>query len=158
ALIAAFGEVASRHAILRTRFSHDDGGRPVQEVLETVEIPVERLDLTDLEAPERSQRFDAVLLADRARGIDLAHAPAMRLLIVSSSPNEHRVVWTFHHALLDGRSFPLVLREVFELSVAGGQGLDVPVPRPYREYIEFLRGLDLDSAEAYWRTYLAGFT
>ena len=27
--------------------------------------------------------------------------------------DEHRVVWTFHHALLDGRSFPLVLREVF---------------------------------------------
>ena len=42
ALIAAFGEVASRHAILRTRFSYDNGGRPVQEVLETVEIPVER--------------------------------------------------------------------------------------------------------------------
>ena len=37
----------------------------------------------------------------------------MRLLIVNWSSNEHRVVWTFHHALLDGRSFPLVLREVF---------------------------------------------
>ena len=84
----------------------------------------------------------------------------MRLLIVNWSSNEHRVVWTFHHALLDGRSFPLVLREVFGFydAAATGRVLDLPVPRPYREYIEFLRGLDLDSAEAYWRGYLAGFT
>jgi len=160
ALIAAFGEVVSRHAILRTRFSHDDGGRPVQEVVETVEIPVERLDLTDVDPSERPRRFAAALRADRSRGIDLGHAPAMRLLIVNWSENEHRVVWTFHHALLDGRSFPLVLREVFELAdaFAAGRELDLPLPRPYREYIEFLRGLDLDSAEAYWREYLAGFT
>ena len=160
ALIAAFGEVASRHAILRTRFSHDNGGRPAQEVVETVQIPVERLDLTDVDSSERSQRFDTALRVDRARGIDLGHAPAMRLLIVNWSSNEHRVVWTFHHALLDGRSFPLVLREVFGFADAAATGrvLDLPVPRPYREYIEFLRGLDLDSAETYWRSYLAGFT
>ncbi len=160
ALIEAFGEVASRHAILRTRFAHDDDGRPVQEVVETVEIPFERLDLTDVDPSERPQQFDTALRADRARGIDLAHAPAMRLLIVNWSSNEHRVLWTFHHALLNGRSFPLVLRELFEFAdaAATGQALDLPVPRPYREYIEFLRGLDLDSAEAYWRKYLAGFT
>jgi hypothetical protein len=160
ALIAAFGEVASRHAILRTRFGQDESGRPIQEVLETVEIPVERLDLTDLDSSERAQRFDTALRDDRARGIDLGHAPAMRLLIVSWSEDEHRVVWTFHHALLDGRSFPLVLREVFAFAdaAAAGQELDLPVPRPYREYIEFLRGLDLDAAAVYWRGYLAGFT
>src|SRR5262249_51787718 len=81
ALIAAFGEVASRHPILRTRFRHDDDGRPTQEVLETVDIPVERLDLTGLDSSERSRQFETALLADRARGIDLADAPAMRLLI-----------------------------------------------------------------------------
>ena len=37
----------------------------------------------------------------------------MRLTFVDWAADEHRVVWTFHHALLDGRSFPLVLREVF---------------------------------------------
>ena len=53
-----------------------------------------------------------------------------------------------------------MLREVFGFADAAATGrvLDLPVPRPYREYIEFLRGLDLDSAETYWRSYLAGFT
>ena len=72
----------------------------------------------------------------------------MRLTIVDWSENEHRVVWTFHHALLDGRSFPLVLREVFAFQDAAeaGEALDLPGPRPYREYIEFLLELDLTSA------------
>ena len=161
ALVAAFHEVASRHAILRTRFCDDGGsGRPVQEVVETVEIPVGRLDLTHVESSDRLLQFDTALGLDRARGIGLGRAPAMRLLIVDWCENEHRVVWTFHHALLDGRSFPLVLREVFAFydAVDMEQVLDLPVPRPYREYIEFLRRLDLASAESYWRSYLSGFT
>ena len=159
-LIAAFQQVVSRHPILRTRFRHDADGRPVQEVVEAVEIPVERLDLTRDERPDTSCRFEEALALDRARGIDLSRAPAMRLTIVDWSENEHRVVWTFHHALLDGRSFPLVLREVFAFQDAAeaGEALDLPGPRPYREYIEFLRELDLTSAEDYWRTFLAGFT
>ena len=80
---AAFQEVASRHAILRTRFSYDDAGRPVQEVVETVEIPVERVDLTRRRSV-RALTADSrkPFAVDRARGIDLEHAPAMRLLIV----------------------------------------------------------------------------
>ena len=160
AVVAAFHEVASRHAIMRTRFGHDDAGRPVQEVVENVEIPVERLDLTRVESSDRPSQFQTALGLDRTRGIDLGHAPAMRLMIVDWLADEHRVVWTFHHALLDGRSFPVVLREVFAFYDAAitGQVLDLPAPRPYREYIEFLRQLDLAPAEAYWRSHLSGFT
>jgi amino acid adenylation domain-containing protein/non-ribosomal peptide synthase protein (TIGR01720 family) len=160
AFIAAFHEAASRHEILRTRFRLDDDGRPVQEVVEAVEIPVERLDLAHAEPSDRPHRFETALRSDRARGVDLERAPAMRLTIVEWCEDEHRVVWTFHHALLDGRSFPLVLHEVlafYEASITGHE-LELPLPRPYREYIEFLRGLDLASAELYWRQHLAGFT
>jgi len=160
AFVGAFHTVAARHAILRTRFHYDGADRPAQEVVEAVEIPVERLDLTGVPPSARSSRFDEALRLDRARGIDLECAPCMRLIVVDHGPDEHRVVWTFHHALLDGRSFPLVLREVIALYDAADAGR-VPAlrsPRPYREYIEFLRGLDLGAAERYWRDRLAGFT
>ncbi len=158
--VAAFRRVASRHAILRTRFSYEGGKRPAQEVLESVEIPVERLALGGFDAEERKRRFEDALRLDRRRGIDLRHAPAMRLLLVDGGADGHRVVWTFHHALLDGRSFPIVLREVFTFYEAAleGREVDLPLPRPYRQYIEFLRSLDLKAAGEYWRRGLAGFT
>ena len=160
AFVAAFHAVAARHPILRTRFDYEGVDRPAQEVVDAVEIPVERLDLTGVGPSDRASRFDEALRRDRARGIDLTHAPCMRLIVVDCSPDEHRVVWTFHHALLDGRSFPLVLREVFTRydAAATGPVPPRPAPRAYREYIELLRGLDLASAESYWRDRLSGFT
>jgi amino acid adenylation domain-containing protein/non-ribosomal peptide synthase protein (TIGR01720 family) len=160
AFVAAFHAVAARHEILRTRFSYDAMGRPVQEVVEAVEIPLRRVDLCAAEEADRLRRFEEILSLDRAEAVDLDRAPAMRLLVVDLSPDDHRVLWTFHHVLLDGRSFPVVLREVFEFYAAmtGARELDLPTPRPYREYIEFLRGLDLSAAEAFWRHRLSGFS
>jgi amino acid adenylation domain-containing protein/non-ribosomal peptide synthase protein (TIGR01720 family) len=160
AAVAAFHEVVARHAILRTRFNYEGVDRPVQEVVEAVEIPVERLDLTGLDPSDGSSRYEEALRLDRALGIDLGRAPCMRLIVVDCGADEHRVVWSFHHILLDGRSFPLVLREVFAVyeALAGGRVPLLRAPRVYREYIEFLRGLDLASAESYWRDRLAGFT
>ena len=56
ALVAAFqrGRVAACRSCGRGS-RHDDGGRPVQEVVETVEIPVERLDLTRRRCVRASQ-------------------------------------------------------------------------------------------------------
>ena len=150
----------ARHVVLRTRFNYEGVDGPVQEVIEAVGIPVERLDLTDVGPSDRLSRFDELLRLDRARGINLRRAPCMRLLVVDFSPDEHRVVWTFHHALLDGRSFAIVLREVFACyDGADTAGVaELPSRRAYREYIEFLRDVDLASAESYWRARLSGFT
>ena len=160
AFAAAFHEVAARHPILRTRFSYDTAGRPIQEVVEAVEIPLRRVDLTAVDPSGRSRRFEEIVSSDLAEPIDLGRAPAMRLNVVEWSEDEHRVLWTYHHALLDGRSLELVLEEVFELyqAVTAGRELELPVRRPYRDYIEYLRGLDLTAAEAYWRRQLSGFT
>ncbi len=160
AFLAAFDALVARHPILRTRFSYDDAGRPVQEVIETAEIPIAHVDLTSADHSTRTKRFDEIVSADLAEPIDLGQAPAMRLNIVDWSSEEHRVIWTYHHALIDGRSLALLLGELLSFYEARsvGRELDPPLPRPYREYIEFLRGLDLAVAEAYWRRKLSGFS
>jgi amino acid adenylation domain-containing protein len=131
----------------------------VQDVIERVEIPVERSDWRALAEAERQQRFQALLDQDRARGFDLGQAPLMRLAFVRIAEREHWVLWTFHHALLDGRAYSLVLREVFAFYEAFSRGADadLPLPRPYRDYIEWRRKLDDDSTRPYWRSVLSGF-
>src|SRR5207253_3047597 len=73
---------------------------------------------------------------------------------------EHVVVWTFHHSILDARSFTIVLREVFadyDALVAGKPTPQRPSCRPCRDYIVWLQTLDLDAAERHCRKLLAGF-
>jgi NRPS condensation-like uncharacterized protein len=86
--------------------------------------------------------------------------PLMRFILFRLSEAEHVFVWTFQHALLDGRSFLIVLREVFGFYEATlrGEEAHFEARRPYRDYIEWLQKQDNSRSEAFWRKLLKGFT
>jgi len=83
----------------------------------------------------------------------------MRLAIFRLDDSVYKFVWTFHHILLDGRAFPIVLEEVFLFYEAfrKGRDIDTEMPRPYRDYIEWLQHRDLRQEEEFWRNALSGF-
>ena len=157
--VRAWGEVVQRHAILRTRFRWEGIPEFRQEVVEYARLPVTSVDWSLLETAEQQRQMAAQLAADRREDFDLTLAPAMRLFIARTGSDACQVIWTFHHALLDGRSFPGVLREVFDIYAAlqRGETALLPEPRAYREYIDWHRSLDLSGAEAHWREALRGF-
>jgi amino acid adenylation domain-containing protein/non-ribosomal peptide synthase protein (TIGR01720 family) len=159
AMWRAWDLVVSRHTILRTAFVWEGIPEPLQEVHDCVRVPSEVIDWRG--DRERSARWDRLLGTDRKQGFDLSRAPLMRLRIVQFGDSSYRMLWTFHHALLDGRSFPIVLREVFTAYTAfrDGQeeGLQLPERRPYRDYIDWLGSQDLTQAEQFFREKLKGF-
>lgn len=155
----AWRHVVQRHAVLRTEFRWREAEEPFQLVHDEVDVPWEQFDWRSLSKEEQSRSLTAFLTEDRKRGFDLAEAPLLRLTLIRSDEARYHLVWTFHHALLDGRSFPLLLNEVFALYEAsrGGQDVDLPSPPPYRAYIEWLRSREQGSADKYWRGVLQGF-
>src|SRR5438046_8928070 len=131
----------------------------MQDVIERGQIPVERLDWRTRAEAERQQRFQALLDRERTRGFELDQAPLMRLVLVRAAECEHWVLWTTHHGFLDGRSRFLLWQEVvaFYEAFLRGRDTELPLPRPYRDYIEWLRQLDDDSAKGYWQGVLSGY-
>src|SRR5207237_3582920 len=106
------------------------------------------------------QELEALLERDRARGFALDRAPLMRLALGRAGERgARRVLWTFHHAQLDGRSWEMLLREVFAFyeSFLCGKDAQLPLPRPYRDYIEWLGEQDYARAKAFWQEALSGF-
>lgn len=158
-LSAAWRHVVARHPILRTSFRWEGLSEPLQDIHAHVELPIVQLNWRELPTEELERRWSDFLAEDRRRGFDLAHVPLLRLALVRCAEHEYRLLWTFHHILLDGRSFPLVLREVFAFYEAfrNDQTLQLSLPRPYRDYITWLQGRDLTQAEWYWRQTLQGF-
>ncbi len=156
----AWQRAAQRHDILRTSFRWEGLTGPRQEVHRSVHVPLQQEDWRALSPPELAARFEDFLNADRQRGCDLTAAPLMRLALLRTGELAYRLVWTFHHLLLDGRAFALLLNEVFALTEAfsRGEDLDLQPPRPYRGYIDWLQRLDLSHAEQFWRQHLKGFT
>jgi len=159
AFMRAWQRIVGRHAVLRTRFCWEGVGSLRQEVVAAVEIPLESVDWSALTSAESQARLDEHVAADRLRDFDLTRAPAMRLFLAKLGDVSFRVVWTFHHALLDGRSFARVLGEVFAVYDALLRGDEVRLGEPfaYRDYVSARNALDLRAAEAHWRAALAGF-
>ena len=111
-LIEGWRYATRRHPVLRTSLKWLDCPQPLQEVQPQVDLPIVRLDWGDLDRSERDSRLAVFLSADRRQGFDLGQAPLARLTFIRTA-SQVVMVWTFHHILLDGRAFPLVLREVF---------------------------------------------
>ncbi|RGD57175.1 amino acid adenylation domain-containing protein [Kitasatospora xanthocidica] len=158
-LAEAWQRTADANAILRTRLSWQDGAEPLQVVQHRAAVPVAHHDWTGRPA-EQVERDTARLLAeDRAAGIDLGGAPLLRLALIRLTPTRVRVVWTFHHVLLDGWSAAQVFDEVCERYAALTAGrAPAPAERaPYADYLRWLAGQDGAEAERYWRDTLAGF-
>src|SRR4051794_22205089 len=101
--------VADRHPVLRTSFCWDTVGGPQQEVRAGIALPWDFHNWQTVAEGDRDNKFADLLRADRNRGFDLACPPLWRLTIVRFCDVEWRVVWTYHHSIVDGRALALLL-------------------------------------------------
>jgi hypothetical protein len=160
--VSAFNQawqlVAARQPVLRTTFRYDSGDRPVQEVHHRVTIPWQEQDWRGLRESEQEKRFVLYLETDRRIGFAFGTSPLIRVAVFRLDEAEYRFVWTSHHALLDGRSYRIVLKELFSFYDACLEGRDLllPTPRPYRDYIDWLEKQDFNEAKMFWRSMLDG--
>ncbi len=151
---AAWQAAAERHAPLRTFFTWRGRPHPLQVVRQTVAMPVEILG----DAGPLVEGADALgewLAADRARGFDLEKAPLSRVALMGDGHGAQRMVWTFHHLILDGWSMRIVLDEV--LRTVGGEAPSIGEPGVTQEsFVAWQRSQDPEAGCGHWRSALAG--
>ncbi|WP_256250992.1 condensation domain-containing protein, partial [Streptomyces sampsonii] len=161
-LADAWQRTVERSDALRVGLVWEGVREPVQVVRRHAEVPVTLLDRSATALTEEAQ--DAFLREfldeDRARGIDLAAAPLMRVTLIRL-PGEGRVqlVWTFHHLLLDGWSTAAFLTDVLaEYAVLSGDSTASPTARgSFGDYLRWLAGQDQEAGRGHWRRSLAGY-
>ncbi len=156
----AWQMVVNRHPVLRTSFHWEEMERPHQVVYRSAGLRMEKLDWSDISPRDREGKLEEFLKRDRRRGFDLSSVPLMRLILIKMGRDDYRLVWDSHHIVIDAWSGSLIWREVLSYyrSFITGEEISLEKPRPYRDYIMWLRERDLSRAEQYWREELKGFT
>jgi amino acid adenylation domain-containing protein/non-ribosomal peptide synthase protein (TIGR01720 family) len=151
--------IVDRHAVLRTAFVALPARNLLQVVHRLPELSLAYVDLQSIDRDTQQVLTDDYLDGDRRKAFDSEEPPLMRLLLMRSTSDEYRFVWTSHHTLLDGWCIPVILREALSLYEAfrRGERRQVNQPRPYRDYIAWLKRQDLVEAELFWRRMLGGF-
>ena len=83
----------------------------------------------------------------------------MRVVVCDLAEHSWRMLWSYHHAILDGRSRLVLLRELFSLyegkEPAGGE--EASRPPPFEQFARWAaeRG-SAPGTELFWRETLAG--
>ncbi|MGW7276673.1 amino acid adenylation domain-containing protein, partial [Streptomyces sp. NPDC054864] len=151
ALRDALTALVTRHEALRTTFDTVDG-QGVQRV-----HPPRPVALLLLDAPEGGREpLDALVHSLLAEPFDLRTGPLLRPALIRVAPEEHVLVLSMHHIVMDGWSLGVILRDIGELYA----GRPLPeLPLQYADYAVWQRaGLDPETLEqklGYWRTQLA---
>ncbi|MGQ4419327.1 amino acid adenylation domain-containing protein, partial [Streptomyces sp. SAS_269] len=157
-LAAAWQHVVDRTPVLRTSVALRGVPVPLQVVHRDVTLPVTEHDWSGTSADRHDAELERLLAEERARGLALDRAPLLRLALVRLGPDAVRVVWTFHHVVLDGWSVFHVLSDVMAAHAAlvRGERPRLPERRPFADYAAWLAARDNHQAEEHWRGALAG--
>ena len=143
-LHAAVQAVVARHPNLAARFSQRFA-EPVQVIPADPVAPWQYFELDDGDGDVEEQ-IAQVCVAERVAVCELANEPAFRAALIRTGADQYRFVLTNHHIVLDGWSLPILLGEVF----ASYYGQRLPPAAPYRRFVTWLTGRDLDAARAAW--------
>ncbi|MGJ5093276.1 non-ribosomal peptide synthase/polyketide synthase [Bradyrhizobium oligotrophicum] len=152
-LRSAWQEVSACHPMLRTGFLWRElSGAPLQAVHRVASVPFATEDW-------RGQAVDEALLssalaAERDVEFDLAVPPLQRVRLVRLDQDRHRLIWTYHHILMDGWSSARFIGEI--LQRYSGRAL-VSHSALYRDYVAWLLAQDAQAAESFWRGQLTAF-
>ena len=155
----AWVRVMRRHSILRTSFWGAGTDHALQIVWDTDQVPLTVVDWRDDPAgPE--DRLAGFLSDDRTRGFEQLDLPQWRVLLARTGEQTYKVVWSAHHAILDGWSIGLVLHDLTRCyaAVLNHEQLDLPAPVSYRDYVAWLTAQPTEPTEQFWRDYLATLT
>jgi len=155
----AWAYVLNRHPVLRSAFLWDELDVPLQVVHKSFDAEISEFDWRDLDDASVDHRLELWLEQDRNRGFDFAKPGLSRLAWIDLPNNKSRLVWSFHHIVLDGWSLPLVMGEVFQVYAAFAQGQQPQLAPPgrYEDFIGWLKDFDKADALQFWKNYLHGF-
>lgn len=126
ALTAAVRDVVTRHESLRTVVAENEDGTPEQRVLppEEAAVPVRVVDVA-------ADAVDTALHEVACETFDLGTELPLRATVLRVAPQEHVLVFVFHHIAADGASMAPFLRDLVSAYTARRQG-ERPSGRRFR--------------------------
>ena len=156
----AWADVVQRHELLRTSFVWKQQKRPVQVVHKQVELPITFEDWSHLGEAEQQHRLEQLLADERRDGLDFTKAPLMRVRLFKIAPDTYQFVRSYHHILMDAWCFSIIMMDFINgyRAALEGRRLDLPAPRPYKDFIRWLEQQKPEDHKTFWQQRLSGFT
>jgi len=154
ALRTALTAVAERQSVLRWRIT-DEEGQPVAVCDRPVAVQMPVVEIAEAEIP-------GVLARTVGQGFDLAKGPLWSAVLYRVGPDDHALVLSFHHAIMDGWSqeiFNADLSAAYRQITTGGAHRLPDLDFGFADYVAWRAARDVARAETdlhWWAEHLRG--
>ncbi|WP_259418057.1 non-ribosomal peptide synthetase [Bacillus toyonensis] len=154
----SFNEIMKRHEVLRASFNYKLD-EPLHVILRDRKIKFSYNDVSNLDLNTKDLYMEKYIVDDKVKGFDLTKETLMRICLMKTNDNSYKVIWSFHHILLDGWCIGIILDELFTIysHKMKGEEHQLEDPRPYSDYINWLNNQDNEEGLKYWSKYLEGY-
>lgn len=154
----AWNKLSDRHPALRLTFVSADLKEPVQVVNRNVSTIFEEHDWRQFSPNEQDQKFLEFRLADARMSYQLKVAPLWWITLARLDEQRYQFIWTYHQVLFDRTSIAILWEELLLCYDAIRQGKNPELPHSpvFRNYVEWVKTLDSEQAEQFWRKKLTG--
>lgn len=136
ALTEGIAEIVSRHEALRTQIIVQDD-RPIQEVLKTVPINVDLLDLSTASSRGRDVMLQRSIDEHIMEPINVTVDPLFGARIVKIDRDDHILITSMEHIISDGISSNILVRDLLETyrsNVCGGMASLPTIEAQFADY------------------------
>jgi amino acid adenylation domain-containing protein len=155
------GHVLDHHDGLRLELADTPDGRPAQRVRARCEPRFRSVDISgesDVDAA-----FDEVVRAEATTSFDTYEAPLVRWCLVRTGEREHRLIHVEHHLIHDGRSFLILVGDLFRAyrALVAGEPVELPETVSYTEHLRRVAAVppgDRAESLAFWHRELEDAT
>lgn len=160
ALETAFQAVVERHPILRTVF-YFKSSPPLQCVRRALPWKVATQDVSHLDDSAQQDYIAEQIQADRASLFDPANieAPLFRIVVFLRSATQFSVLFSCHHAIMDGWGHQIFLNHLLQAyaSIKAGSIPELGAPdRTYHEFVNYEQAIGRSEQVAqFWCSYLS---
>ncbi len=153
-----FNELIKRHEIIRSNMVVSDLDKPYSFVFKEKFFAVPSFDWSEYDESEKQTRMAEYMKEDQAKGFDLRRDLLMNIAVIKWGERDFRILWSFHHIIIDGWCLGILLKEFFQLYQAEPESYSTfDQPEPYQNYINWIEKQDAAAAKEYWSEILADY-
>ena len=153
-----FNYLIEKHEIFRTAFIYNKLEEPKQVVLSERKVDLEVFELKTFTKEQSERKFQEILHKDKVKGFDIEKDTLLRLKIFVLSEDRYKVIWSFHHMIMDGWCIGLLLKDITNIygSLIKGEEVNLGESYNYGSYIKWIQEQNIDESLNYWQDYLKG--
>jgi hypothetical protein len=152
--------ILDRHPVFKTVMLFNGDAEPMQAINTGLDLQVQFANIEHLDSAGQSKWIDAFLLDDRNSPFDVYNAtqPLCRTYVIKRGKDTLQFMLVFMHAIWDGWSLAVLLKEIFEYYHNLKDNPLLTPPAGEYEFSEFIDQEEKisndDKAKAFWKKHL----